>query len=483
MTHLDHTPFPRHSSQRPASENSLDAIRTILLAGEQAQIRDLETQLALARAATLQAETHYEERVQELAAQLEALRHAQQDSDVLAKRIAPVMVNAIKQQIRQDRQSMIEALVPIIGSVVRRGIGEFIRELQRNVDARLRSVFQLRGWLRLLWARGRGVEPSSLALRDALPFTLEELFVIHRHSGLLLAHDHHHTTSSADTDLISGMLTAIRHFTQDAFGRGRSDGELDEIQYGDQRIIIRGGSAAYVAAVIRGIEPTGFRASVQGFIDDLHLYHENLLRSYTGEVGSVLPIQQKLADFAIHIEQLGNIQPGIRPFNATEPSLLRGVMACLFAAAFLLCFYTIFTVRLLPVAFPGWFNAPTKEIAAASAPVVMPSPTATLTPTPLPPPTMLPTPPTLPIIIPGVPVDGVTMGPLFAYVTPDSDAVVVGIVPRNVVVQVLAEDTGWLLIEWRHRQERVRGWAVGAWVQIAGGIPNDLRTPTATPYP
>ena len=54
--------------------------------------------------------------------------------------------------------------------------------------------------------------------------------------------------------LIGGMLTAIREFARESFGRGRTDTELDEIQYGDERIILQSGQYAYLAVVIRGVQ-------------------------------------------------------------------------------------------------------------------------------------------------------------------------------------------------------------------------------------
>ena len=41
-------------------------------------------------------------------------------------------------------------------------------------------------------------------------------------SGLLLAQASGKEVDEQDSDLISGMLTAIRDFTQDSFGRGES---------------------------------------------------------------------------------------------------------------------------------------------------------------------------------------------------------------------------------------------------------------------
>ena len=109
----------------------------------------------------------------------------------------------------------------------------------------------------------------SWPLRDALPFQVAEIFLVHRESGLLLLHsvagpiaDPALPTAEDNADLVSGMLTAIRDFAQDAFGRGQ-EGQLDEIQYGNRRILIEACQHVYLAAVVDGIEPAGFRAKLR----------------------------------------------------------------------------------------------------------------------------------------------------------------------------------------------------------------------------
>jgi hypothetical protein len=74
--------------------------------------------------------------------------------------------------------------------------------------------------------RSVGIPESTLLLRDALPFQVTEVFLVERQSGLLLQHLSHDPETAEDSDLVSGMLTAIHDFAQDTFGRDRV-GEVD----------------------------------------------------------------------------------------------------------------------------------------------------------------------------------------------------------------------------------------------------------------
>lgn len=86
------------------------------------------------------------------------------------------MSDAIRVQIRDSRKEMVEALYPIILETVMKAVAEFLREFQRNIDARLKSTFNFRGFLNRTSARLRGVSASELTLRESLLFLLKSCF-------------------------------------------------------------------------------------------------------------------------------------------------------------------------------------------------------------------------------------------------------------------------------------------------------------------
>jgi hypothetical protein len=130
----------------------------------------------------------------------------------------------------------------------------------------LKSAFSLGGLLQPQQRPACAVSlPAELTLRESFAFSLEELFLIQHDSGLLLAHHRASQEDSSDSDLISGMLTAIRDFARDSLGDGDDSQELREIEFGDERIIIQSGQYVYAAAVIKGIESTGFHAACRSW--------------------------------------------------------------------------------------------------------------------------------------------------------------------------------------------------------------------------
>ncbi|GIV94037.1 MAG: hypothetical protein KatS3mg056_2746 [Chloroflexus sp.] len=76
------------------------------------------------------------------------------------------------------------------------------------------------------------------------------------------------------------MLTAIRDFARDALGEGD---ELGAISYESRQIVIASGSAAYLAAVITGVEPRGFREELRQTLVAIHEGRYDRLRNFAGD--------------------------------------------------------------------------------------------------------------------------------------------------------------------------------------------------------
>jgi hypothetical protein len=120
-----------------------------------------------------------------------------------------------------------------------------------------------------------------------------EIFLIHRQSGLLLRHVSPAAESSPDSHAISGMLTAIRDFVKDAFGNGKQ-GQLEEIEYGEQRILLEATENAYLAVVVEGTQPVGYRAAMrEGLIEVEHAHH-SALRHYDGDASGLPGVDKVL---------------------------------------------------------------------------------------------------------------------------------------------------------------------------------------------
>jgi hypothetical protein len=437
------------SSQQPQGDQSLETLRDILFARYRQQIARLE-------------------------ADIDDLERRVDDKDTLTAIVTPIIGDAIRRRIRDARDEMVEVLYPIIGQTVVRAVREAIRDLARNIDAQMRTSFSPRAIWRRLRARASGVSGADMALREALPFDIAEVFLVHRETGLLLWHISRDPTASPDSDLISGMLTAIRDFVQDAFGQNR-EGQLDEVQYGERRILIEATQLAYLAVVVDGIEPPGFRAEMRERIIEITQAHERTLREYDGDPEPLAAVEGTLRSLVSAAEP-----PAL---SRTQKRMMAGVLIaaviCLVAAC-LVGRWGWQAATATPV--PSPTATPTATVTftptstPTSAPTQTPSPTSTPTPTATPKPTAEPTATFAPVL-------GAAVGSEWVHEEPILSSPRVGpILERGQPVEILVVYGDWYLIRWMSpTYGESTGWVQSRWVGTAGSIPARIITPAATP--
>jgi len=232
--------------------------------------------------------------VNELQSLLDELEVQINNKEALVATITPVIASAIRTNIRDSQSEMVDALYPILGKLVQRSVTESMRELAQRIDRQMRRTLNMKDLLRRLLGRLQGLSAAEMAMREALPFQVHNLFLIHRESSLLLLHTAHAAQENTDSDLISSMLSAIRDFTEDALGRSEKE-ELNQIQYGGKSIIIEVAHLVYLAATIDGIEPQGFREQMRQTMIAIEHQHANRLHKYDGNAAPFAPSAMTLA--------------------------------------------------------------------------------------------------------------------------------------------------------------------------------------------
>lgn len=173
------------------------------------------------------------------------------DQNAIANALAPEMGKAIKEQIRLERDAMVDALYPVIGNT----ISKYLAEAIQNINDKVANAFSLEGVARKIKAKIKGVSEAELILKESLPFSVKAIFLIHKNSGLVISEVQAPGSYRLESEMVAGMLTAIRSFVNDCIVQIDNYSELNEIEYGDSKIILEVAGYCYLAVVITG-EPT-----------------------------------------------------------------------------------------------------------------------------------------------------------------------------------------------------------------------------------
>ena len=101
--------------------------------------------------------------------------------------LAPAMEKATESSIRSDPRTLVNILYPLIVPAIRKSIGETIDETFQSLNETLKYSLTWRG-LKWRWEAWRtGTSFAEVVLKHTLVYQVEHVFLIHRHTGLLIS--------------------------------------------------------------------------------------------------------------------------------------------------------------------------------------------------------------------------------------------------------------------------------------------------------
>jgi len=112
-----------------------------------------------------------------------------------------------------------------------------------------------------------------------------EVFLIHKHSGVIISHMEINPQIKIDPDLVAGMLTAVNDFLADTLkikGKG-----LNVLSYGGVKLMIEHGECAYMVVIFTGYEIEGMRKDVRKTIETIDKKYSELLMKWDGNANKV----------------------------------------------------------------------------------------------------------------------------------------------------------------------------------------------------
>ncbi len=222
----------------------------------------------------------------------EAIRRIEQKLDD-PEALSPVVERALTASVRRDPKPLADALFPVMGPAIRRAISQALAGMMQSVNQALEHTFSLRGLAWRLEALRTGTSFAEVVLRHSLLYRVEQVFLVHRESGLLLQHVTAPSTAAQPPDMVAGMLTAIQDFTRDSFGVAQEE-MLETMQVGELTVWVEQGARTLLAAVIRGHAPFEFRAELQRAIEAIEGEHAAELARFQGDASPFLRSRPRL---------------------------------------------------------------------------------------------------------------------------------------------------------------------------------------------
>jgi outer membrane protein OmpA-like peptidoglycan-associated protein len=211
----------------------------------------------------------------------------------LKRALAPTIEETISASVRRNPRPLADALFPIIGPAIRKAIAATLSGMLESLNSTLEHSLSWRSVRWRLDAQRSGRPFAEVLLLNTLVYRVEQVFLIHRPSGLLLQQLSAPGTAAQDADMVSGMLSAIRDFVQDSFKVSEEDG-LQTLNVGELSVWIEQGPHALLAVVVRGTAPPSLRTTLQQALEAAHAQYGDLLERFDGETSAFDPVRPLL---------------------------------------------------------------------------------------------------------------------------------------------------------------------------------------------
>jgi uncharacterized repeat protein (TIGR01451 family) len=122
---------------------------------------------------------------------------------------------------------------------------------------------------------------------------IDELFLLHR-SGELIRHHSRSLRVDVDSDVLSGMLVAVQNFVKESFNFRA--GDLEELKFGNQKIMLIHGEHVILAAVVAGPFPQRLEPGMRAAMDEIESRFGSSLDDWSGLTEDLPQVDDILSD-------------------------------------------------------------------------------------------------------------------------------------------------------------------------------------------
>lgn len=269
-------PIPEPEKGPETNDRAFEELRHIIVSPEQEQIVEIRSRL--------ESPERRIEDVSSVVAEAIRMRRQQGDARALSEALAPTIQETLRESVRQDPHALADALFPVMGPAIRKSITETLRSMLESFNEALEHSISLRGIQWRLEALRTGKPFAEIVLLHSLLFRVEQVFLIHRETGLALNHVTAPAVATQDPSMVAGMLSAIQQFVRDSFASPHEE-SLDSMTIGGLQVWIEEGPHAVLAAVIRGHAPADYRLALKEALEDIERKFGAALEAFQGDTG------------------------------------------------------------------------------------------------------------------------------------------------------------------------------------------------------
>jgi OOP family OmpA-OmpF porin len=200
----------------------------------------------------------------------------------LRRALQPLVEEALQLSVQSNPRMLADALFPIFGKAIRKAITSELDGMLQSLSQTLEQSFSWRS-VQWRWESIRTGKPyAEIVVLRSLLYHVEQVFLIHRNSGLLLQHAAAASTETKDPEIVSSMLSAIQDFVHDSVS-GAEGENLETVRMGEVGMVLAYGPDAILAGFVRGVPPRKLSRVFQDTLDAIEQKKAEALRTFSGD--------------------------------------------------------------------------------------------------------------------------------------------------------------------------------------------------------
>jgi hypothetical protein len=136
---------------------------------------------------------------------------------------------------------------------------------------------------------GMSICPSCITTPFKRETLIDEIFLLYN-DGRLIKHHTRRLRPAVDEKIFSSMLVAVQDFVKDSYGY--EEGALDEMKFGDYRILIGRGTYIIIAAIVSGDDIESLKVQLRKAINELERAYQEVLINWDGNMDAIAGVNR-----------------------------------------------------------------------------------------------------------------------------------------------------------------------------------------------
>lgn len=249
----------------------LEHLRKLLLGSEYEDLLQLQREFS--------DHSHTSDKISKVISEAIAIRTSQDDS--ISTALVPSVEEAIRVSAKRDPKRLANALFPVMGPAIRESVAETFAAMMQQMNQLMENSFSARSVKWRIDAYRTKRPFAEVMLSETYVYQVEQVFLIHRESSLLINHLTSANAIVKDPDMVSSMLTVVTDFVKDSFVVDKQQ-NVKSIKFGQLNLLFEAGPHAIIVAAVRGMIPSGLQVFLREQLEDLHRLYGSKLETYDG---------------------------------------------------------------------------------------------------------------------------------------------------------------------------------------------------------